>query len=293
MPRRVLGTPFRGRRLVGVDVPKDRWFYNGRPYSPEAKKTSGLRPSVAGLVNMVDPEDPAFGRIAAILLEMRTAGVEINEASVEIALKLGRQQRELDNQTTAVAARRGQATPLRLWPEEQGKSSIVYYIRRGVFIKIGTTTDPHSRFRDLVPDEILAWEPGGRHEEALRHRQFAHLRQQGEYFQTGPELIKHYKAIRKLHGDPDPTWRTTDTLVGDAETGSMPLPSKMPAPTSPQTVGQTEAVALLGINRSTLSVWVHRKQLRPVAIDGRGRPLYYLDHIRYLKERSRAYRKPA
>jgi len=37
---------------------------------------------MAKLVEMVDTEDPAFGKIATILIDMRTADVEIDEASV-------------------------------------------------------------------------------------------------------------------------------------------------------------------------------------------------------------------
>jgi hypothetical protein len=269
------------------------WGYRN-PFTPrEIRDTrSGFRPSVEPLVKLLDPEDPAFSQIAAILIEMRTAGIDIDESSVEVAIKLGRQRQALDDRAAdVVAARQIVSSPLRLWPEEQGRASIVYYLRRGPLIKIGTTVDPAGRFRDLMPDEILAWEPGGRHEEVTRHRQFAHLRQGGEYFEAGRDLIRHCGEMTKLHGAPDPTWVTTTKLVTNGPTGSIPLPSQLPPPSSPVTVNATQGAAIAGVNRNTIASWTHRKQLVPVAFDDRGRPLYYLDHIKHLKAQSRTRKK--
>lgn len=266
------------------------------PYTPRSvrPKRTGLRPSVEGLVGKIDPEDPAFAQVAAILIEMRTSGVEIDEAAVEIALRLGRQRQAADDHSRAKAnARPVGSTPLRLWPEENGRSSIVYYLRRADLIKIGTTVRPEQRFRDLIPDEILAWEPGGRHEEVTRHRQFRHLQERGEYFRPGRELVRHCKRIRTIHGEPDPRWTTTAHLRSESrQDGVLPLPSELPLPTSPTMVNATQAAAATGVSRGTIGSWVSRKQLLPVAFNG-ARPLFYLDHVRYLKERSRSRRDTA
>ena|ERR1700722_17507603 len=93
-----------------------------------------------------------------------------------------------------------------------GADSIVYYIRRGQVIKIGTTVDPAGRFTSLMPDEILAFEPGTAEVEKLRHRQFQHLRCQGEHFSAEPELMEHVRELRQTHGDPDPSWPTVASL---------------------------------------------------------------------------------
>lgn len=78
----------------------------------------------------------------------------------------------------------------------------VYYVRIGDRIKIGTSGNIKSRIASLMPDEVLATEPGGREIETLRHRQFAALRVRGERFQPGPELLSHIAMIREHFGEP-------------------------------------------------------------------------------------------
>lgn len=90
--------------------------------------------------------------------------------------------------------------------------AIVYYIRRGEVIKIGTTTTPWQRFATLRPDEILAFEPGTVIEERMRHQQFRHLRCAGEHFRAEPELLEHIAQVRQIHGGPDPSWPTGATI---------------------------------------------------------------------------------
>lgn len=244
---------------------------------------SGVRSSIAKLIQDIDPESAEFASVCEVLLEMRNAEVEIDDAAVAIAVRLGRQRYARGQERTATPPKRVSAgLPARLWPEQGDEPSIVYYIRRGKLIKIGTTIQPENRFRDLVPDEILAWEPGGRPEEQARHRQFAHLRQNGEYFRPGTDLKAHCRMLRKSHGDPDPRWRSGDRLASEAPESDR---LQLPPPTNPDLVTASQAASILGIKRSTIASWVHRKFL--VAVDGRTRPLYYLDHIRALDERRR------
>lgn len=78
----------------------------------------------------------------------------------------------------------------------------VYYIRIGDVIKIGTTGDFRGRMASLVPDEVLAVEPGDMTVERERQRQFVHLRVKGERFRPEPDLLAHIQQVRELHGDP-------------------------------------------------------------------------------------------
>lgn len=82
------------------------------------------------------------------------------------------------------------------------KQQVVYYIRRDSRIKIGTTTNMQQRMSQLMPDEILATEPGGRAMEKQRHKQFAHIRYRGEWFTPSEELLAHIEAVRAEHGEP-------------------------------------------------------------------------------------------
>lgn len=86
---------------------------------------------------------------------------------------------------------------------EEGRM-IVYYIRIGSNIKIGTTTSFKYRMTALMPDEILATEPGHEELERLRHKQFAHLRVPPgrERFRADPELMDHIQMIRGQYGEP-------------------------------------------------------------------------------------------
>lgn len=270
---------------------QDRWWPNSRPYVPrEVRHPEGTayRPSVESLIGMIDTSDPAFPATAAFLADMASAGVELDEAAVTIAMKLGKQQLERDRTAIATAPEIRRA-PVHPEADPTGWPSIVYYIKRGEVIKIGTTTNAKRRFQNLVPDEILAWEPGGAAEETARHRQFTHLRcGEGEYFRPGLDLIKHCAAIRSANGAPDPSWRTTASIAMHSRTS--PLPSELPVPTSTDLATAVEAASALGIKKATILTWVHRKRLRPVTTDAKGRDLFHLDHLRHLKSQSRPYR---
>jgi len=80
--------------------------------------------------------------------------------------------------------------------------SVVYYIRLGDRVKIGTTVNMAARMSSLVPDEILATEPGDRQLEKMRHKQFAAQRIRGERFRLDDELAAHIAMIREHFGPP-------------------------------------------------------------------------------------------
>ncbi|ROQ37147.1 T5orf172 domain-containing protein [Frondihabitans sp. PhB188] len=80
---------------------------------------------------------------------------------------------------------------------------VVYYIRFGDRIKIGTTANPRQRMARLWHEQLLAFEPGDRRVEAARHEQFAALRyDRTEWFATGPELERHVAEVGAGHPDP-------------------------------------------------------------------------------------------
>jgi hypothetical protein len=237
-------------------------------------QTSGVRPSGAELLQLVDTTDPAFMHIAAVLRQLRDAGVTLDAATVAEAVEAGR-QRWTD----------AQAPPVPQAPIAPAFDSIVYYLLRGPLVKIGTTRDPASRFASLMPDRILAVEPGRQPLERQRHVQFTRLRVgTSEYFEQAPDLSAHIEAVRKQYGTPNPDWPTTENLTR-SRTDFYPAP---PPALSPEMVTVAEAARRLTIRVNTVSNWVYRGLVKPVSRNELGRPLYLLDDMSFLADRSSA-----
>lgn len=237
----------------------------------------GLRPSVARLLEQIDLDDPDFGRVASVLSDMVKAGIDLDDTTIDIALKLGRGDKPSKQMRELLRSRDFEASMgLPLWGDQGNQHSIVYYIQRGRLVKIGTTTNPESRFNSLLPDEILAFEPGGREIEAFRHQQFSYLRRgRSEHFEPGPALMKHIKRVRAAHGDPDPKWKTTANVPPT-------LTAKLDRPESAETASAAELSRLLNVKPPTIRMWASRGHLQKVAGSKPNRPLYFVDQARQL-----------
>lgn len=74
---------------------------------------------------------------------------------------------------------------------------VVYYVRVGDLIKIGTTRSLRERVSSYPPgSELLAIEPGGTEVEYLRLKQFRHLLASAkEWFTLGPDLLAHIEDV--------------------------------------------------------------------------------------------------
>lgn len=87
---------------------------------------------------------------------------------------------------------------------EQKTGEVVYYVRVGDHIKIGTTTNLPSRLAALYvdhdPDLVLATEPGGRAVENTRHHEFDAERVYAnrELFNPSPRLLAHIARLKDL-----------------------------------------------------------------------------------------------
>lgn len=75
---------------------------------------------------------------------------------------------------------------------------VVYYVRVGRFIKVGYSANLAERMRAYPPDaELLAYEPGSRHLESKRIKEFTRYRQAArEWFAPGPLLLQHIKSLQ-------------------------------------------------------------------------------------------------
>lgn len=78
---------------------------------------------------------------------------------------------------------------------------VVYYLRYDRRVKIGTSRRPRQRLASIRYDELLAFERGGRSIEQQRHREYAAIREGGEWFTLDAELRAHITRLRAV-GDP-------------------------------------------------------------------------------------------
>ncbi|MGV3714237.1 GIY-YIG nuclease family protein [Pseudolysinimonas sp.] len=73
---------------------------------------------------------------------------------------------------------------------------VVYYLRLGERVKIGTTFTPRHRFAVLPHDEVLAFERGDRRVERERHAEFAADRLgTSEWFAFSPGIRTHVASL--------------------------------------------------------------------------------------------------
>ncbi|WP_217184011.1 GIY-YIG nuclease family protein [Streptomyces sp. AC495_CC817] len=73
---------------------------------------------------------------------------------------------------------------------------VVYYLRYDRRVKIGTSRRPRQRLASIRHDELLAFEHGGRALEQQRHREYAALREGGEWFTLAGTLERHVRELR-------------------------------------------------------------------------------------------------
>ncbi len=80
---------------------------------------------------------------------------------------------------------------------------VVYYLRFGDRIKIGTSGNPRQRLAGLRYDELLAFERGDRAREQQRHAQFSrHRLARTEWFESHDALTRHVGALSAGVDDP-------------------------------------------------------------------------------------------
>jgi hypothetical protein len=135
-----------------------------------------------------------------IAAEWRAAGIEMTDEVMAAALQLARTRVEKQRREVAAIAGR----PEKRAPNGDAIGGVVYYFRRGKYVKIGTTINLKQRMRELVPDQVLAVEPGSYKLERQLHTRFRRdkcpsLR---EYFLLSSELQAHIDGVIEKHGPP-------------------------------------------------------------------------------------------
>lgn len=184
----------------------------GRPLIPQAdQRRCVVQGPWQKYLKWIPANDrPAIVQIMAIFADYEKDGIPVTAESAEIALKLGRRRyRELSDERASEALKRQaqiEHDKALVRPFHDDPAGVVYYVRRADTIKIGTTKNFRSRMRGLMPDEILAAEPGSYSLEDQRHREFRTHRIGGhksEYFRPAPGLLDLIQALRMKYGVPD------------------------------------------------------------------------------------------
>lgn len=185
-----------------------------KPFTPDGLSGNRGWHGVPGAQHIPPVGDPALLPFIAVVRDWQRAGIEMTEELMAAARKMANAKLE-ENQREAgriKAARQreaeAQAALDALKPGTYGDASngVVYYIRRGKYVKIGTTTNLRNRMRDLMPDEVLAVEPGSYKLESDLHYAFRGIRLSPslEYFELTEELQAHIDAVIEKHGPPPP-----------------------------------------------------------------------------------------
>lgn len=194
-----MGKNGRGRYLVS------------RPYTPDEVKRGNAWHGVPGARHIPPAGDPVFPHFTFIVSDWTAAGIEMTDELMAAVAKLAQhrlqRQRQRDaadaqeRERLAAAAAAPAPAPGTFGDEPDG---VVYYIRRGSFVKIGTTSRLRTRMRDLMPDEVLAVEPGSYGLERTLHARFAEARvaPDCEYFRATHELAAHITQVIEQHGPP-------------------------------------------------------------------------------------------
>ena len=187
-----------------------------KPFTPKGLSNDREWHGVPGAKYIPKVGDPAMLPFISVIREWQGAGIELTEDLMAAALKLAHARLEEDRRKAAeiYAAREREAAASAaasaaldtLKPGNFGDASngVVYYIRRGKYVKIGTTTNLKNRMRDLMPDEVLAVEPGSYKLESDLHYAFRDIRlsPDREYFELTEELQTHIDAVIEKHGPP-------------------------------------------------------------------------------------------
>jgi hypothetical protein len=221
---------------------------------------------------------PALPYIATYLRHAEALGLEPSEPdTIRRAMTAG---------VRAYETEQARQTTLRSYARLRPGSShapVVYYIRAGSMVKIGTSTNLRRRMNALSTRTVIAVEPGDATVETERHEQFGALRRHGEWFEMDPALAAHivglrerfeaetgYSVERWAASLPDPREAGRPVLTETVDLGALPV--RCPVP------GQLELTAAVcrttGVNRSTVNTWRRNGRLAPVAATASGRPLF-------------------
>lgn len=128
---------------------------------------------------------PAWDWILQVLRHIAMAELPLSPALFRHAITVGE-------------GRFGAGEPIEPQPVElrTERTGLVYYMRMGSLVKIGTSTNLAARCRSLNPEEVLTVESGGYPLEQRRHGEFSALRVHGEWFRLEDPLVPYIQLLQ-------------------------------------------------------------------------------------------------
>lgn len=178
------------------------------PFRPPS--TDGWH-GIPGARHIPVASDPVFPVFIDTATEWKLAGVEMTDEIMLAVRKVSQlqvQRAEERAKVDQVAADRlalsVQAAPAPPGAFGDAPGGVIYYARRGRYVKIGTTVQLRDRMRSLLPDELMAVEPGSFTLERQLHGRFAALRVNPvlEYFHLEGAVAARIKEVRERCGLP-------------------------------------------------------------------------------------------
>lgn len=144
---------------------------------------------------MIGTNHPLFPDVTRELIALQREGVELTADAVARAIRRAEARYE-PRPERVIGEPRDAKAPAWLGHIPSSRESVVYYVRVGNRVKIGTTTNLRRRLAILAPEEVLATEPGNTAQERSRHVQFRALRTVGEWFRYEEPLVSHIEKLR-------------------------------------------------------------------------------------------------
>jgi len=162
--------------------------------NPE-RKAYRQHPGASLLAEWMGEGHPLLPEVVRELMRLQGIGVELTRAVVAELIELVEARYAgIELPRRPVVAPRAALAPLRFGHIPTGQQ-VVYYMRVGNRIKIGTTSSLRSRLAAISPEELMATELGGSALERHRHAQFRDLRTEGEWFRYEGVLFDHIASL--------------------------------------------------------------------------------------------------
>lgn len=178
-------------------MPKHSEKRTGNAWRQDTREVVRQHRGVTALLDALGEDRYYLGEVLMELNHLQRYGVDPTVEMIEQAVQLVRNRhkpRQVSVHAVPIAKKARRSAGRFSQVPDMGE--VVYYMRIGNRIKIGTTTNLRDRLATINPEELLALEVGGSRAEHERHREFADLWTHGEWFRYEGRLVAHIERLR-------------------------------------------------------------------------------------------------